>query len=128
MAFEKVSIQPLAPRDSLATVNAKVRLLAAIEETGLVSEALLASRVSAATAATWRREDKQFAESWDKSVQEGSVYLLEAEGMKRALAGSDQLLMFFLRAANRSRYDDAVARTKVEQKGIQITLVDAKKI
>ena len=47
------------------------------------------------TAYLWRREDPAFSAKWDDAVADG-VDLLEDEARRRALAGSDKLLMFIL--------------------------------
>ena len=47
------------------------------------------------TAYLWRREDPEFAAKWDDAVADG-IDLLEDEARRRALEGSDKLLMFLL--------------------------------
>jgi len=51
--------------------------------------------VGRSTAYLWRREDPEFAQKWDDAVADG-IDLLEDEVCRRALEGSDKLLMFLL--------------------------------
>jgi len=51
----------------------------------------------------WRREDPDFAEAWDEALEEGTD-LLEDEARRRAMAGSDHLLMFILKSRRPAQY------------------------
>ena len=50
-----------------------------------------------------RQRDEDFAVAWHEAL-EGACDELESEARRRALAGSDQLLMFLLRSHRPERY------------------------
>lgn len=50
-----------------------------------------------------RREDPEFAKRWE-DAQRVPVGKLEAEGLRRAMAGSDKLLMFMLASLDPAKY------------------------
>lgn len=102
----------------------KTDFLDLIQETGSVKEACLSLGIPEKTAYVAKRRDKEFSAEWDSLVQNGSMDKLEAEAVRRALAGSDQLLIFMLKAGNRKRYDDALARASSESKDISIRIQD----
>jgi hypothetical protein len=60
----------------------------------------------------WRTSDLDFAKEWDRIIREQVLPVLEAEALRRAVQGSDNLLIFLLKAHDRERYDDAVARVQ----------------
>lgn len=104
----------------------KLRFLDILQDTLLVKAACDQMHISEQKAYSWRRLDNEFSMNWDRIM--GAVLPhLEAEALRRALAGSDPLLMFMLKAANRAKYDDAVARNTTTSQGVTIRLVDAKK-
>jgi len=51
----------------------------------------------------WRADAPIFAEEWDGAVEAGTDKL-EDEARRRALSGSDQLLMFMLKARRPAKY------------------------
>ena len=95
-----------------------------LQETGSVKDACLALGCTEKSAYVAKRRDKKFSEEWDALIQDGAMDKLEAEAVRRALQGSDQLLIFMLKAGNRRRYDDALARAASESKDIQIRIQD----
>jgi transposase-like protein len=72
------------------------KFLAALRS-ATVSDAARAAGVGRSTVYDRRERDSEFASAWDNVVEE-SVEELELEARKRAMEGSDQLLMFLLRA------------------------------
>jgi hypothetical protein len=95
-----------------------------LQETGSVKDACLSLGVTEKTAYVAKRKDKAFSEEWNALIQDGALDKLEAEAVRRALSGSDSLLIFMLKAGNRKRYDDALARAASESKDIQIRIQD----
>ena len=71
--------------------------LAALEDTHLVCEAARRAGVGRRTVYDRRKRDEAFAEAWDEVI-EHSTEVLEQIAVRRAAEGSDQLLMFLLRA------------------------------
>ena len=59
------------------------------------ARAATAAGVGRSTAYLWRQEDPEFAAKWDEAVAEG-IDRLESEAYRRAVAGSDKLLIFLL--------------------------------
>lgn len=102
----------------------KTDFLDLLQETGSVKDACLSLGIKEKSAYVAKRRDKEFSAEWDLLIQQGSMDKLEAEAVRRALAGSDQLLIFLLKAGNRKRYDDAVARLASESKDVSIRIQD----
>ena len=71
--------------------------LAALEDTHLVCEAARRAGISRRATYDRRQRDEVFREAWDE-VLERSTEILEQIALRRAAEGSDQLLMFLLRA------------------------------
>ena len=80
--------------------------LETIRSTGNVRLAASAARISRSTPYQRARRDPEFSAAWDEA-NEDAVDLLEATARQRALGGSDQLLMFLLRAHRPDRYRDS---------------------
>ncbi len=69
----------------------------------LIGIALSRARRARGAMYLWRREDPDFAEAWDEALEEGTD-LLEDEARRRAMAGSDHLLMFILKSRRPAQY------------------------
>lgn len=78
------------------------------EQCGVVKWACEAINVKPDSAYYYRTQFPDFAEAWDETVR-NSLAALEAEAQRRALDGSDSLLMFLLKSRApeiyRERYD-----------------------
>lgn len=59
------------------------------------------------TAYNWRESDKEFAEAWDDAIETGTEKL-ETEATRRALEGSDTLLIFLLKARRPKIYRERI--------------------
>jgi len=71
--------------------------LAAFAEAGSVATACRAAGINRSTVYRERQRDEQFAVAW-ADTEEGVTDMLEAEALRRAMDGSDRLLMVLLRA------------------------------
>lgn len=87
------------------TAKKKTLFLSALSEGFSITGAARTAQFSRATAYRWRGEDAEFAASWDGSLEEGTD-VLEDEAKRRALAGSDTLLIFLLKARRPDKYKD----------------------
>jgi hypothetical protein len=83
------------------------RFLEAFAATGNVRLATSAAGVSRDAPYKRARVRQSFADRWAKAREE-AIDLLEAEARRRALSGSDALLMFLLRAHRPERYRETV--------------------
>jgi hypothetical protein len=81
--------------------------LDAIRVSGNVRLATNAAGIDRSTPYRRAQRDPKFAEAWAAAEQD-AVDTLEAEARRRALHGSDGLLMFLLRAHRPERYRDSI--------------------
>lgn len=106
---------------SIRTARRRARFLQVLSECALVSCAVAAAGAARGSFYNWRYDDPQFADDWDRALDEG-IALLEDEAIRRARDGvtipvfyageevgairrpSDALLMFLLRAHRPERY------------------------
>lgn len=79
--------------------------LKALSEEPNVSRACKEARVPRSTAYHAREEDAKFRQAWDEAIDDG-VDVLEQEARRRALTGSDTLMIFLLKAYRRERFGD----------------------
>ncbi len=79
------------------------RFLELIKGTGNVTLAAQGAGIDRTTAYARAARDAAFAAAWAEA-HEAAVDLLEGAARQRALAGSDQLLMFLLRGLRPERY------------------------
>jgi transposase-like protein len=96
-----------------ATKARKETILKALEEGHTVSFAAGLVGVHRVTVYKWRDSDPEFREAFDQAMQTG-VDLLEAEARKRAVEGSDSLLMFLLKGKRPHEYRE---RYELEHRG-----------
>lgn len=73
-----------------------------------ITAAAKAAGICRRTAYSWREWDKEFAEAWDDALEIGTEKL-EAEATRRALEGSDTLLIFLLKARRPNVYRDRIS-------------------
>jgi len=85
------------------TREARERFLQILSESGNVSRACGLSGLSRSRIYEWRDRDPDFAAEWTAALQLGAC-ALEDEAMKRAMDGSDYLLVFMLRALMPDKY------------------------
>jgi hypothetical protein len=111
----------MADRTTPHTPNARTRegrkdwapaFLAALKG-ATVGRAAHAAGVGRRTAYDRRERDPEFAEQWDAAIEEG-IEELEAEAARRAMEGSDTLIMFLLKARRPKVYSE---RYRVEHAG-----------
>jgi hypothetical protein len=82
--------------------------LAALEQTGSVTESAAAAKIGRITAYDTRRADPAFAAAWDQAL-DIAADTLEDEARKRAFAGSDVLLMFLLKGIRPQKWRESRA-------------------
>ncbi len=82
------------------------RFLDRLTEIGIVTDACLAAGINRNTAYVRRRADTGFATAWDDAV-ETAIGGMEVEARRRAIDGSDVLLMFLLKALRPEMYRQA---------------------
>jgi hypothetical protein len=83
------------------------RFLEVIRASGNVRLAASACGVDRTTPYAAAKRDPAFAAAWAAAEQD-AIDVLEAEARRRALAGSDSLLQFLLRALRPEKYRDRV--------------------
>lgn len=83
------------------------RFLEIFRATGNVRLAADAAGVDRSTPYVRAARDPAFAAAWERA-REDAVDVLEAEARRRALGGSDALLMFLLRAHRPERYRETL--------------------
>lgn len=88
---------------TIRTPKRRRAFLTAIGAGFSVSHACNAARIARSAAYAWRREDPEFAAAWDEACEQGTD-LLEDEARRRAMAQSDLLLIFLLRARRPANY------------------------
>lgn len=82
--------------------------LEALSECGSVSDACKKAEVGRTSAYRLRNSDEAFAAQWDEAFSKGAD-ALEDEAHRRALDGSDTLLIFLLKGRKPERYRERVA-------------------
>jgi hypothetical protein len=86
----------------------KEAFLAALAEGDSIVGACKVAEIGRSTAYEWRELDQTFHLGWEQAL-EASTEKLEREGFRRAIDGSDTLLIFLLKARRpqiyRERYD-----------------------
>jgi hypothetical protein len=80
--------------------------LAALEQTGSVTEAAAAAKIGRCSAYDTRRADPAFSKRWDEAL-DASADALEDEARKRAFNGSDVLLMFLLKGIRPQKWRES---------------------
>ena len=84
-------------------MNTSQEFLDTYAKTGSITEAAKAAKISLATHYRWLEIDPAYRKAFE-AAQQQAVDLLEGEAFRRALAGSDELLIFLLRAWRPDRY------------------------
>ena len=86
----------------LGSATWRAPFLAALQNSGNVRASCLAAKVDRAVVYRRRDDDEPFRGQWDEATRD-AVELLEAEARRRAMSGSDVLLIFLLKA-NDAKY------------------------
>lgn len=89
------------------------RFFGALRNSGNVRAACLAAGVTRSAAYKARATSALFRAAWTEALEDG-VDVLEAEARRRAMSGSDQLLMFLLKAHRPGVYREDRARERSE--------------
>jgi hypothetical protein len=119
---DAVSIGIVASRDPEKRATLKRIFLDVLRTTGQVTEACRICNVPKSLAFKWRYDDPEFMTRWDMITRAELLPHLESEAFRRAMNGSDLLMMFLMKAYDRDRFDDRAAQTKVLQKQPSITI------
>lgn len=85
----------------------KTSFLTAFADLGTVTHAARAAGVPRRTVYDWLERDPQFALGFRAAEQE-AIDSLEREARRRAIAGSDTLLIFLMKGANPAKYRERV--------------------
>lgn len=123
----EVSLGIKASRDPTARRELKKVFLDILRSTGSILDAARICKIPKSLAFSWRHQDPEFAYRWDQITKAELLPHLEAEAIRRALNGSDLLLMFMMKALDRDKYDDKVAEKTVNRPNITIQIRDVDK-
>jgi hypothetical protein len=82
--------------------------LTGLENTGSVTQAAEAAKISRQTVYENKQNDPEFSRQWDEALEQ-SADALEEEARKRAFAGSDVLLIFMLKGLRPQRWRESRA-------------------
>lgn len=85
--------------------NWQPAFLEALEKGHTVAGACKAANVGRTTAYEARQRDEEFAAAW-RDLEQHATEVLEGEAHRRAMNGSDKLMMFLLRARRPEVYRD----------------------
>jgi hypothetical protein len=83
------------------------KFLQSLQEEPNVSRACKTARIGRTIAYVHRKENPEFAAQWDFALKMG-MGALEDEAVKRALSGSDTLLIFLLKAHDPAKYRENI--------------------
>lgn len=89
------------------TLKKGARLLAVLRAGGTVMAACQAERIHRSTYYAWRAADPAFAARADDAIEAGTDELEEI-ALKRAITGSDTLLIFLQKARRPEKYREAI--------------------
>ena len=120
----EVSLGIKSARDPLARRKLKEIFLDVLRSTGSILDAARICKIPKSLAFGWRHQDPEFAFRWDQITKAEMLPHLEAEAIRRALNGSDLLLMFMMKALDREKYDDKAAEKYVNKPNITIQIRD----
>lgn len=95
-------------RQKKTPTSQRERFLSALSRTASVTAASQAAGIGRRTAYNWRDADEAFAAAWDDALESGTD-ALEDEAVRRALDGSDTLLIFMLKARRPEKFKERVA-------------------
>ena len=90
------------------------KVLASIAEGNTATHAVKGTGVAYRTVYQWKQDDPEFDAKWQAAMEAGTQ-VLEQEAKRRAIEGSDQLLMFLLRGKRPEQYRER-SEVKLETK------------
>lgn len=122
-----VSMGIVAARDPEKKATLKRIFLDVLRSTGQVKQAAIQCKIPQSVAFQWRNDDPEFSFRWDSIVKGELLPHLEAEAFRRAMNGSDLLLMFMMKAYDRERFDDKAAEKVVNVPSILVQIRDVDK-
>ena len=99
--------------------------LRAVAGGATISAAAQAAGISRRTAYQWRNRYSTFAAAWDDALETGTDRL-EEEAVRRALGGSDTLLIFLLKARRPHIYRERMDMQHTLEKSLVITFTIGK--
>jgi hypothetical protein len=117
----------MSHRTAHTSEQAKDRFIEEVSSGASIKEACAAAGFGRSTAYDLRQRDERFALRWHDALEEGTE-ALEEEARRRAMEGSDHLMMFLLKARRPEIYRDrvsvdqttrAVAPTGAEARALQ---------
>src|SRR5829696_6157972 len=103
-------------RPTIRTDEVRTKFLEALSEGMSIANAAGAAGTGRGAMYVWRREDPEFASDWDEAVEVGTDKL-EDEARRRAMNGSDAVLMFLLKARRPAQYKDKSVHEHVGSAG-----------
>ena len=114
-------------RQDYNTLRHKKAFLAAYATSGNITDAAKAAGVTRQAHYEWKRADPDYAADFKRAGIE-AVESLEAEARRRALAGSDTMLIFLLKAVKPKKYRDNVRHEHTGKNGGPIQTVDLSRL
>ena len=111
-------------RQTIRTEENREKFLAALRDGFSVANAANATGSGRGAMYIWRKEDPLFAQDWDEALEEGTDKL-EDEARRRAMAGSDAVLMFLLKARRPAQYKDRAVHEHVGAAGGPVQIESA---
>lgn len=98
------------------------RFLKAFRETHMVTEACKKAGCSRAFVYDYRKRDSAFAQAW-ADIEEQSTEILEQVATRRAIEGSDNLIMFLLKSRRPEVYRENVYHEHTHQVGGEVEIL-----
>jgi len=111
-------------RQSIRTEENREKFLAALREGFSIANAAGAAGAGRGAMYVWRKEDPEFAADWDDAIEVGTDKL-EDEARRRAMNGSDAVLMFLLKARRPQQYKDRAMHEHVGAAGGPVQIESA---
>lgn len=93
------------PDRTIRTPKKEAAFLEELSQGNSVAQACRAAEIGRTTAYDWRNADEDFAARWDAAIEEGTD-LLEDAAKKRAIDGSDTLMIFLMKGRRPDKYRD----------------------
>ncbi len=94
--------------------------LAELRKGRSIASSAAAAGIARRTVYNWREADEEFARQWDEAIEEG-IDRLEDVAMQRAVAGSDTLAIFLLKANRPDKYRDTQRLSFDSQSQLKVT-------
>ena len=104
------------------TARKEKALLDALRDGDSISAAVRAAGIARSTYYEWRNTHPDFAAAADDAIEEGTD-ALEDEGKRRAMNGSDTMLIFLLKGRRREKYGDRQSHELTGKDGEALTIL-----